>query len=112
MITLNDAAGLTAIRIEGVRSLIDTGVLPALGSKENVLGLSLPTMIKLQDLKVRCVKEAARAFGLPTGEMFRLVKTSSCIFDVEAGRVIIDLESEGYLVQELVKAAKNGGGTA
>ncbi len=43
MIALNDAAGLTAIRIEGLRSLIDTGVLPALGSGENVSGLSLPT---------------------------------------------------------------------
>ncbi len=65
-------------------------------------------MIKLQDLKVRCIKEAARAFGLSTGEMFRLVKSSSCIFDAEAGRVIIDPESEAYLTQELLKAKKGG----
>lgn len=109
MVTLSDAAGLTAIRIEGLKSLIDSGVLPVMGSRENAWGLSLPSMIKLQDLKVRCVREAARAFGLPTGEMFRLVKTSSCIFDVEAGRVIIDPESEGYIIQELLRARKTGG---
>ena len=112
MITLNDISRLTNIREEGLKALIASGALPVAHWGEeagNEVGLTLPALARLQDLKVRCIREAAKAFGLSTGEMFRLVKTQGCIFDAEAGRVIIDPESEAYLIQELLKARKTGG---
>ncbi len=112
MVTIDDISRLTNVRESGIKSLIASGALPAAHWGEeaaNEVGLTLPALVRLQDMKVRCIKEAARAFALSTGEMFRLAKVQGFIFDVENGRVIIDPESEGYLVQELVKAAKKGG---
>ncbi len=71
--------------------------------------MTLQALVKLQDMKTRCVREMARAFDRPTAGMFRLVKSNSYIFDVEDNRVILDEESQAHLVQELLKAKKGGG---
>ncbi len=113
MITLNDISRLTNIREEGLKALIASGALPAAHWGEeagNEVGLTLPALARLQDLKVRCIREAAKAFAVPAGEMFRTVKKENCIFDVLDGRrIVIEEESEAYLIQELLKT-KDGGG--
>ncbi len=111
MITLQDAARLTHVRDTGLKKLIASGALPAEGSgpEDELTTLSLSALARVQDLKARCIREAAKAFAVPAGEMFRTVKKESCIFDVLDGRrIVIDEESEAYLVQELLKG-KGGG---
>ncbi len=107
MITLNDISRLTNIRENGIEVLVASGALSAVRSGKEV-ALTMSALYRLQDMRIRCIKEMARAFGLPAEKMFSSVKSEHYIFDVEDSRVILDPESEGHLVQELLKAKKGG----